>query len=70
MSELEKALENKPARAPMVSTLALRWQAAVPPGSGTAQLLPESPKAQEEAQEKHQKLPFCTIQWQYADSPP
>ncbi|CAH1395042.1 unnamed protein product [Nezara viridula] len=37
-------------------------QAAVPPGSGTAQLLPESPKAQEEAQEKHQKLPFCTIQ--------
>lgn len=33
MAEIERILENKPTRPPMVSTLALRWQSMCPPGS-------------------------------------
>lgn len=49
----------------MVSTLALRWQTMCPPGGSLGG--DTSPKEDEAMHEesKEQKLPFCTIQWQY-----
>lgn len=64
MNELERILDNKPCRPPMVSTLALRWQTMCPAGGSLAG--DSSPKDEELHEEaKEQKLPFCTIQWQY-----
>jgi hypothetical protein len=69
MNELERILDNKPIRPPMVSTLALRWQSVCPPGGGpmggngaAGESSPKEDSIQEETRE--QKLPFCTIQWQ------
>ena len=69
MNELERILDNKPIRPPMVSTLALRWQSMCPPGGGPmggngagGESSPKEESIQEESRE--QKLPFCTIQWQ------
>lgn len=63
MNELERILDNKPCRPPMVSTLALRWQTMCPPGSLAGDSSPKEEELQEEA--KEQKMPFCSIQWQY-----
>lgn len=74
MADIERILENKPTRPPMVSTLALRWQSMCPPGSisggqgGTSNA--DSPKDVDEVSNtdtdtrENQKLPFCEIQWQ------
>lgn len=71
MSEIERILDNKPSRPPMISTLALRWQSMCPHGSGGGSLEEAgSPKSeggnsqdQEQTKEVNNKLPFCEIQW-------
>jgi len=71
MSEIERILDNKPSRPPMISTLALRWQSICPHGSGGGSLEEAgSPKSeggnsqdQEQTKEVSNKLPFCEIQW-------
>lgn len=70
MLELERILENKPVRPPAISTLALRWQSACPPGppSSTGICGAESPKEEEisigEESKEASKVGFCEIQWQ------
>lgn len=71
MNEIERILDNKPSRPPMISTLALRWQSICPHGSGGGSLedggSPKSEGAnsqdQEQTKELTGKLPFCEIQW-------
>lgn len=72
MSEIERILDNKPSRPPMISTLALRWQSMCPHSSGGGSLEEAgSPKSeggnsQDQEQTKEvtsNKLPFCEIQW-------
>jgi len=71
MSELERILDNKPSRPPMISTLALRWQSMCPHGSGGGSVEEAgSPKSeggnshdQEQTKEVNNKMPFCEIQW-------
>lgn len=71
MSEIERILDNKPSRPPMISTLALRWQSMCPHGSGGGSLEEAgSPKSeggnsqdQEQTKEVNNKMPFCEIQW-------
>lgn len=71
MSELERILDNKPSRPPMISTLALRWQSMCPHGSGGGSVEDAgSPKSeggnsqdQEQTKEVNNKMPFCEIQW-------
>lgn len=69
MLELERILENKPVRPPAISTLALRWQSACPPGQPNAGALcgAESPKEEEisigEESKEASKVGFCEIQW-------
>lgn len=71
MLEIERILDNKPIRPPPISTLALRWQSACPPGSISAGNpgAAESPKEDElsigEEQKDSSKLGFCEIQWQH-----
>jgi len=74
MLELERILENKPVRPPMISTLALRWQSACPQGplslSGGGPCGADSPKHEDEAfieevdaAKDAAKQGFCLIQW-------
>ena len=73
MNEIERILDNKPSRPPMISTLALRWQSICPHGSGGGSLedggSPKSEGAnsqdQEQTKELTGKLPFCEIQWSH-----
>lgn len=73
MSEIERILDNKPSRPPMISTLALRWQSMCPHGSGGGSVEEAgSPKSeggnsqdQEQTKEVNNKLPFCEIQWSH-----
>lgn len=72
MLEIERILDNKPIRPPMISTLALRWQSACPPGGGLGSSIGgpggETPKDEDvsigEEQKDSGKLSFCEIQWQ------
>lgn len=71
MLELERILENKPIRPPAISTLALRWQSAGPPGPPSSIGGPcgaDTPKEEEvsigEEPKEASKQGFCEIQWQ------
>lgn len=70
MLELERILDNKPVRPPAISTLALRWQSACPPGASGSGVIcgAESPKDEEismcEENKETSKVAFCEIQWQ------
>lgn len=65
MLEIERILDNKPVRPPMISTLAMRWQSQNPTNEGIRGL--ESMKDDNEvAQDEKEdaKQGFCEIQWQ------
>lgn len=65
MAELETVLGNKPVRAPMVSTLALRWQTMVPATAGAEEELSPTKRDESPTESKQNKMPFCTVQWRY-----
>lgn len=62
MAEVERTLDNKPIRPPIISTLALRWQTLCPQGGAPAA---SGGKDNDNIETKAHKVPFCSIQWQY-----
>lgn len=61
MAELERILDNKPVRPPMVSTLAMRWQTVCPPGVLGGTGMSDGMK-DDEFDMKERKVPFCVLQ--------
>lgn len=64
MAELERILDNKPVRPPMISTLAMRWQTVCPPGvlGGTGMSGDGMKEGNDEFDMKERKVPFCVLQ--------
>lgn len=64
--EVERILDNKPVRPPMISTLAMRWQsaAACPSAIGSV-VMPDDVSIAEEEKDAEAKQNFCELQWQW-----
>jgi hypothetical protein len=68
MAELDRILENKPVRPPMISTLALRWQSMCPPGGALSASDPGALKQVDDEvsladETKDKNVNFCSLQW-------